>query len=234
MKKAFLILALLVLASVPAKAQVRVLAGLDGGDSYDNQFFGGQVAVEIPFLNRFEFDIKDDFSPIENHTSLGKGHANNLTVNGIVWLVDGIGINSSGSYSTYDVTKVAKGSDYFHAGPILRKVVYNRPSRWGVDYVHQVFNGINPSGVETSHLNGADAYFDVRLTCIADSRFCLRIREDWTFGRVLTQGNQFCDGSVPKNSPVTCPRSTAFGGGWEGSIRFEFGNRDGHELDTAF
>lgn len=219
--------------SAHAQTKTRVLAGFDGGDSYDNQYFGGELALEVPFLTHFELNLKDDFSPVENHTSLGKGRANDATLGGMAWVSSSWGINSSLNYSTYDVTKVAKGADYLHVGPVLRKVVYNRPSRWGVDYVHQVFNGIAPSGVETSHLNGADAYFDVRLTCIS-ARVCLRIREDWTFGRVLTQGNQLCDGSVPKGSPVTCARTPAFGGGWEGSFRFEFGNRDGHELDTAF
>lgn len=224
-------LALAMLLTPTVHAQTRVLAGLNGGDSYDNLFFGGQVAIEQQIGRHFEVALLDSFSPLEDHVALGHGKANSTNLNGIVWLTPSWGLDANATYSTYDVTKVSKGADYVQVGPILRKVVYYRPARFGINYEHQVFNGITPSGLETSHLNGIDAYFDVRLTCFGSGKLCMRIREDWTFGRVLTQGNPVCDGAF---GVATCPRTPAFGGGWSGSLRFELGKRNGHQLDEAF
>lgn len=228
--KKLLVLALFLTAlfAPTVHAQTRFLAGVEGGDDYDNINFGVNAAVEIPVKKHFELDIQDTFSPVESHVSLGHGWANLANVQSIVWFGKGIGLVNSLEYSNYSVTKVAKGADYYQGGLIFSRVVYYQPVRFGVNFVHQVWNGITVDGVETSHLNGADAYFDVRLSCAGAA--CFRLREDWTFGQVQTQGNPVCDGSF--GPAITCPRTKALGGGFQASFRVEFPRHAGHEYEA--
>jgi hypothetical protein len=229
-----LCLAFLLLFFVPSShAQTRFLLGAEGGDSFDNYNFGISGGVEIPFAKHFELDLKDTFSPIESHVSLGSGRANITTAGGHIWFSKSWGLVGQAEDSMYDVTKVSKDADYASGGLAYRGIIGGAPTRLSFEYIQQFNNGIAPTGVETSHLMGADIGFTMRFGCLG--AFCVRNSEDFQFGRVLTQGNPVCDGTFgvtggPNGGP--CPRTAAFGGGVSGSIVLEFPRHRGHEKDV--
>jgi hypothetical protein len=229
-----LCLAFLFLFFVPVShAQTRWLLGVSGGDNFDNYSFGVQGGVEIPFAKRYELDLKDTFSPIETHVSLGSGRANATSAGGYIWVSKSWGLNGRVEDSMYDVTKVSKDADYAFGGLTYRALIGGFPSRLSFDYIQQFNNGIAPSGVETSHLQGADFSFTTRFGCVGPT--CVRISEDFDFGRVLTQGNPVCDGTYgvtggPNGGP--CPRQGALGGGVSASVVLEFPRHRGHENDV--
>lgn len=228
-----LCLAFLFLFFVPSShAQTRYLVGAEGGDSFDNYNFGVTAGIEVPFLKHFELDLKDTFSPIESHVALGTGRANITTAGGIIWLTQGWGLTGSVEDSMYDVTKVTKDADYAAGGLVYRGIVLGLPARFSFKYINQFNNGVSPTGLETSQLKGGDITATVRFGCFGKT--CVRLTEDFVFGRVLTQGNQNCDGSLPVVAPnVYCgPRAAAFGGGTTASIVFEFPRHRGHEGDV--
>lgn len=215
-----------------ANAQTRVLVGASGGDSFDNYSFGVQAGIEVPFAKHYELDLRDTFSPIESHVALGSGRANLASVGGIVWFTPSWGLNGQVEDSSYNVTKVTKDADYAFGGLSYRGMIGGAPTRLTFNYIRQFNNGVAPSGLESSHLQGFDFGFTMRFGCFG--AFCVRNSEDFVFGRVLTQGNQACDGSLPIVAPnVYCgPRGTAFGGGFTGSIVLEFPRHRGHEQDV--
>jgi hypothetical protein len=230
------LLLLLVALLVPAHvgAQTRVLFGVSGGDSFDNYNFGVQAGLEVPFAKHFELDLKDTFSPIESHVALGSGRANVASVGGIVWLTKSWGLSGQVEDSSYNVTKVTKDADYAFGGLVYRTILGGAPTRLTFDYVRQFNNGISPSGLESSHLQGASIGFSMRFGCVG--AVCIRNSENFVFGRVLTQSNPVCDGTfgiTGGNGPNgTCPRGSALGGGVTGSIMFEFPRRRGKENDV--
>jgi hypothetical protein len=226
-----LVLAAALLFTPTVKAQ-RFTVGIAGGDSFDNYSLGVQAGIEIPFLKHYELDLKDTFSPVEAHVSLGSGRANKAEVGGIVWLSDSFGLTGKVEDSSYNVTKVGKDADYAFGGLAYRTVIGGLPTRLSLQYIQQFNNGISATGLETSHLKGADLGFTVRYGCTG--RVCIRSTEDFTFGRVLTQGNPQCDGTYgiingPNGGP--CYRTPAFGGGFTGSVVFEFPRPRGHEYE---
>jgi hypothetical protein len=207
-------------------AQSRILVGTTVSNSFGNYSFGLSASAELPFGHKNELDIKDTFSPLESHVALGSGNANIASIGGIRWITSGFGLTTSFENSSYQVTKVSKGADYLSFGPIVRKMIWGAPSRVSFGFIHQVNNGI-VNGVESSHLEGGHFGFTTRYGCAGN--VCLRITEDFTIGRVLTQGNPVCDGTYGSN---TCPRSSAVAGGFTGSVSFEFPRHKGSELDA--
>ena len=234
MRNRVVVLILLLIAlfvPVRASAQTRVLVGVEGAQAFDNSSVGAAISLEVPFAKRFEIDLQDTFSPIESHVSLGGGRANITSATGRVWFSQHWGLVGGVEDSMYDVTKVTKDADYGFGGFAYRASVGGLPARFSFEYVRQFNNGISPSGLESSHLQGADIGYTMRFGCLG--AICIRNSEDIVAGRVLTQGNQNCDGSLPIVAPnVYCgPRGSAFGGGVTASISIEFPRHKGHEYD---
>ena len=228
MRKFIWLLILAALISVPARAQVRVLAGAEGGIDFSNESLGVTVGVEAPFAKRYELDLRDTFSPVESHISLGAGTANKISATGIVWLNKSFGLNARVEDSRYSVTQVEKRADYAFGGIAYRTTVDGFPTRIFVDYVRQFNNGVSPAGIETSHLQGVQAEFTFRLGCTKS--VCFRVGETVAVGRTWAQGNQACDGST---GPQTCgQRNRSVGGQFTGSFTVEFPRPRGKEYET--
>ena len=68
---------------------------------FDNYSAGVTGAIGDPFLKHFELDLKDTFSPIEEHVALGTGRANDTAAGGFIWVNSKFGFN--GSATDYDV-----------------------------------------------------------------------------------------------------------------------------------
>lgn len=216
-----------------ANAQTRVLVGIEGAQAFDNSSVGVQAALEVPFAKHFELDLKDVFSPIESHVALGGGRSNIASVGGIIWFSNSFGFNGKVEDSSYNVTKVTKDADYSFGGITYRTFLGGAPARFTFDYIRQFNNGISPSGLESSHLQGGDIGFTMRFGCLG--AICIRNSEDFVFGRVLTQGNPQCDGTFGVTGGQNggpCPRGSAFGGGVTASVAIEFPRRRGHEQDV--
>jgi len=224
---------LYLLFAVPSYAQTRFFVGGQGADSFDNYSAGVSAGAEIPFLKHYEFDLKDTFSPVESHVSLGAGRANIIQAGGFIWLSKSFGFTGSAEDSMYDVTKVTKDADYARGGFAYRGIVGGLPARFTFQYIRQFNNGITPSGLESSHLQGGDIGYTMRFGCIG--AVCVRNSENFVFGRVLTQGNPQCDGTYGVTGGPNggaCPRTAAFGGGVTASVVLEFPRHRGHEKDV--
>jgi hypothetical protein len=225
----FMLVAGLFACQANGNAQTRVLFGVEGAKAFDNASGGLRLGLEVPFLKRYELDLRDSFSPLESHVALGGGRANIASVGGIVWLTKAFGLSGSVEDSSYNVTKVSKDADYAFGGLTYRGIIGGAPTRFTFSYIKQFNNGISPSGLETSHLQGGDIGFTMRFGCFG--AFCVRNSEDFVFGAVKTQGNPACDGSFGPAASY-CLRSTAFGGGVTASVSLEFPRHRGHEHDV--
>ena len=200
------------------KAQTRVLVGGAGAIAWDNQSAGATFGLEVPFLKRYELDLKDTFSPFETHVALGGGYANLTSAGGHIWLTKSFGFNGKVERTGYSVTDVSKVADYAFGGLTYRTLALGTPTRFSFDFIGQFNNGVTPSGVETSHLQGFAFIIENRLGCVGP--FCIRLDNEMSGGRVLEQGDPYCDGSI---GPQTCGNRTAsFGGGFSGSLTLEF------------
>jgi hypothetical protein len=228
MKKLIAVFVLLAsMFTLQAKAQTRILVGAGGSIAWDNKSAGASFGLEVPFLKHYELDLKDTFSPFETHVALGGGYANLASVGGHIWLTNSFGLNGKVERTNYIVTQVSKVADYAFGGVTYRTVALGVPSRFSFDYIGQFNNGVTPSGIETSHLQGLAFIIENRLGCAGP--FCFRLDNQNSFGRVLTQGNPYCDGSI---GPKTCGnRGTGFGGGFSGGIYIEFPRRKATEND---
>jgi len=228
---ASLVLAVMLFATA-AHAQTRVLAGVTGAQEFDNSSLGVTAALEIPFLKHYELDLKDTFSPMESHVALGGGRANIASVGGFVWLSKSIGLTGHVDDSSYNVTKITKDADYAFGGLAYRGVIGGLPARFTLSYIRQFNNGVTPSGLESSHLQGIDFGYTVRFGCLG--AVCIRQSADYVVGRILEQGNEACDGSLPVIAPnVYCgPRISAVGGGVNASILVEFPRHRATEQDV--
>jgi hypothetical protein len=200
--------------------------GAYGGSSFSNLFVGPSFALEVPATKHFEFDLKDTFSPIEQHIALGKGYANQVNAGGIVWLNKSIGLDGSAEYSYYHVS-IAKYGEYARGGVVLRKSIQGMPMRYTFNYVREFHNGIfpnNATGTETPHLQAGEFDLDMRVKCAGP--FCYRLQFDFMVGHVLTQGNPLCDGTLGNtggNGPNgSCPRGSATSGSFTGGLYLEW------------
>lgn len=209
-------------------AQTRVWIGPAGGDDFNNISLGVNVGLAVPFASRYELDLEDTFSPIESHIALGHGSANSFFADGFGWFNDHWGLNGAVNVSSYKTAQVDKTSDYWFAGPAYRGVFEGLPVRFTFNYMQQFKNGITADGTESDHLQGFDLNYTVRYGCT--NRFCVLQSWDFDGGRVLTQGNPQCDGSLGLLIR-SCARGIAAGGGFSTSITFEFPHRRGDTSD---
>ena len=214
---------LFILAGISTGAQTRILVGPAGGIDFNNETFGGVLQIRQPITKHFEISLTDTASPIESHLGVGTGFSNITNIGGIVWLAQHFGISGSGEYSMYNVTTARKGAYYTQFGPIFRLHVSDFPARLSFGGSLQVHNGISADGIESSHLKGAYAELEILLGCAG--KFCVLTDEKLDGGRVLEQGNPACDGTFgvtggPGGGP--CFRTAANGGGFTGSLKFQF------------
>lgn len=207
---------------VPARAQTRILLGGAGGSEFGNDSGGFKASIEQPFSRRYEIDLSDTFSPLENHIGFGHGTANVARVVGDLWVSLHFGISGGGEFSDYHVTQLTKGGYSALAGPILRLKVRGIPMRIGVSYAGQFHNGTNSLGVETNHLQGAMFTLTSRMGCVG--AVCFRLGEEIVSGHFLQQGNPVCEAT-------TCPRQGSTGGGAQVSFAVEFPRPRGREND---
>lgn len=203
-----------------------MLVGVEGGQTYDNSFIGPSLRIEVPFAKHYEFQLQDSFEPLEAHTALGEGHANQARFTGIAWFTPTWGFEAATEFSNYSVTEVSKGAYYALGGPVARLSLYGYPVRLHLGVIRQIGNGVTPEGIESSHVYGGEMSLDARVGCAAWG--CVRIGEELSIGHILTQGNPVCDGSRP--GPVTCPRGSGVGGGMTASIRLEFPKVKNYDL----
>lgn len=220
----------------------RFLAGFEGGSSFGNMFLSVTAGAEIPFAKRFELDLGDSFSPLEEHIALGHGWANVAQGGGIVWITKGkaVGLNGSVTYSNYN-TDIAKGGYYSHSGVTYRTYAWGVPTRFTFDYFREFDNGIacgtraacllpGANGTETDHVQGGEFGFAARMGSVGPS--VVRLTFTTSVGHTLTQGNQACDGSLGVYIP-SCKRGSAVSGGATMGVVFEFPRRRGYE-DSLF
>ena len=222
----------ILLFAIPAKAQTRVLVGTGGGSSFGNLFMGVSGALEVPVKSRFELDLGDIFSPLEQHIDLGVGWANAASAGGIVWITKAVGLGGGTTYSNYHVS-INKASEYGFGGLTYRKVVQGMPIRFTFNYVRQLNNGISSNGTETDHLQAGEFGLDMRVRCAG--LVCFRLNFDYEVGRVLTQGNPVCDGTYgvtggPNGGP--CPRTGASSGTFTAGFFTEFPRRKNTEHEA--
>jgi hypothetical protein len=206
---------------------IRILAGAEGGSSFGNLFAGVRVGVEWPVTRRLEIDIRDTFSPLEEHIALGRGWANQVEGGGIIWITRSIGGNGYVEHSSYHVS-INKSAEYASAGITLRKSFQTLPIRFGFDYLREFNNGIDATGTESAHLQAGRYNMDMRVACHLN--FCIRVAFDFKVGHVLTQSNPVCDGSF--GGPITCRRTGATSGAFTGSVSVEFPRRQAIENFT--
>jgi hypothetical protein len=215
-----LALSLLLLAAIPTFGQTRVLVGVDTGSSFGNLYLGPVVGLEVPVTKHFELDLKDSFSPLEQHIALGSGWANTAKAGGVVWISNSLGVNGSADYSNYHVS-ISKHAEYAFGGLTYRKSFQYMPVRLSWNYVREFNNGIDVSGTESSRLQAGEFNLDMRMKCAGP--MCYRVAFDFMVGHVLTQGNPQCDGTF--SSPITCIRRGASAGAFSGSLSMEFPRR---------
>jgi hypothetical protein len=204
-----------------AHAQTRVLVGPSGGLVYDNAFFGVTTGLEVPVGHRFEADLYDTAAG-EKHTALGGGWTNSLETQGIVWTTEHLGLNAGVQQSRYSVTGTAKSEYFVNGGLVIRNNSWV-PTRFTLDYVREVANGLMPNGDETNRLQGGIFTWDSILDC--GRHYCIRFQTTVQAGRVLSEGNPRCDGTLgntggPNGGP--CPRQAQMGGGASASVLFQF------------
>lgn len=211
---------------------IRALVGANMGDSFGNLFFGPSVALEWPITRHFELDLKDNFSPIEQHIALGNGWANQVYAGGIGWITKSVGVNGNVEYSNYRVS-ISKHATYANGGVTFRTARPGIPMRFTFDYVRQFNNGIDATGTESAHLNAGDFNLDMRVACHLN--FCFRLSFDFKIGHVLTQSNPQCDGTFgvtggPNGGP--CPRTGASSGAFSSILSMEFPRRKATEANA--
>jgi hypothetical protein len=208
MKTAILFVTILLSVAVTgAQETPHVLIGASGGQAFGNLSLGSTVEIEVPIARHFEMDARDTFSPLEEHVRLGNGYDNVATIEPVIWLTRGFGLDTRVDWSQYRVTKVSKHSAYVFAGIATRGLWYGSPARMSLDYFREARNGIYGHGIETSHLQGGSLYLEAQVWC--SRRFCSYTTLEMSIGGLLEQGNPVCDGSGvanPQRLPA-CPRT---------------------------
>jgi len=211
---------LILLVTTTAKAQSRLLVGPNGGYVLDNAFLGGALSVEVP-IQRFEVDLNGRGS-FEHHSGLGNGWSEENQVKTLAWITSRFGLDGTADRDAYGVPHITKSLSFVQAGAVWRGHLDERPVRLTVNYVREYKNRIDRSGTETPKLQGGQIVFDARVGCTKS--YCVRLKEEFTVGHVLTQGNPVCDGTFgltggPNNGP--CPRQGAWSGGSEVTVFLE-------------
>lgn len=207
-KKLFL---LLMLAVGGVHAQTSALVGVTGGSSFGNLFLGATGGLQATISKRYDFTLKDTFSPLESHIQLGNGWANSASVSPTVWLKPRVGLTGEIDLSSYSVTKVSKTSSYAFGGIALK----SGDVRYNLEYIQQFNNGISKNGTESSRLQGGRFEMILKYGCA--KKFCYITDFTFDVGHVLTQGNQACDGSLGVYIP-SCKRGGAWAGSFIGSL----------------
>lgn len=211
----------------------RILIGASGAQSYDNTMFGVVAGIEQPIGKRVELQLRDSFSPFEQHSGLGSGHANILRGAGIIWLTQKFGLNGTVERSSYIAGLTSKAGYYMSMGPSFRFILWEAPARLTLNYISQLHNGLSKSGIETSHLQGVAVNLSSRLGC--KGAMCFRLTYEMSAGRILDIGNPVCDGTLGNGSQVgfdPCPRKSGIGGGFTGSLELEFPRHRGSEMEV--
>jgi hypothetical protein len=157
--------------------------------------------------SHFELDLRDTFDPLEEHVKLGKGYDNVATIEPVIWLTKGFGLDGRADWSQYRVTKVSKHSAYIYGGITTRGVWLDAPVRVALYYFREVNNGIYGRGIETSRVQGGSLYLEAQVGCTKHA--CYYTTLETAAGTLLEQGNPVCDGSFGK---VTCQRNRTISG----------------------
>lgn len=212
------LLALALLAAIPAFGQTRILTGANVGIDFNNESTGVVLGIEQPITKHFEASIYDIASPLESHLGLGTGTANLFDAGGIAWVTQKIGLTTQIKSSRYDVTDTSKSAYYLQPGLVFRLPIQDASSHLTILAAHQVLNGIRADGTESSHLNGFSLVLDSQVTCTKHT--CIRLREQFDTGHVLEQGNPANDtrAAAILNGQSYHPRT----GAWSGGFTFTF------------
>lgn len=205
------------LSSSAASAQTRVLVGVDGGYEFNNYFLGPQVAVEVP-VGRVEVFAQGSLFPLQVKPSYGSGWAYSWEAGPTVWFTHTSGIEGSYERSGYTVTKVAKAESFITAGYAYKHTMVGFPTRFHLDFLKEVQNGLIHGGTESNDLEGGIFGWDTLLGCTKFA--CVRSKISLPVARVKNQGNPVCDGTL--GGKVTCPRTSDISGGFEANLMFEF------------
>jgi len=211
----------------PQPVQYRILVGATGGGLFDNAFLGVVAQATILIGRRYEFDLSDEFHPLESNPNIGRGFANSIFAEGVTWLPNGNGISGGIGYSNYRFAPISNGGEYIYVGPIKRFLVARTPVRLGIGYLREIRNGIT-NGYETSHLQGVNFGTGIRVGC--SGYVCYEVAYDSSLARILKPGNPQCDGSGPQNPGLTpCPRFLSTTGGINMSFTLQWPVRQGRE-----
>jgi len=231
----------------------RFLLGMNGGGDFGNLFLSFNAGLEVPIGNRLEIDLGDGFSPVfhvdgitipfESHINLGTGSANIASGGAIIWVSPGksLGLSGTVDYSAYS-TSIHKGGYYVHSDLVWRKVAWQMPTRFSFGYFQQFQNGIacgniaacslpGANGTETNHVKGGEFGMVTRMGAIGPT--VIRMTFSTNVGHLLTQGNQFCDGTLGIYVP-SCKRGSAVSGGATMGVMFEFPRHRGLEYNNPF
>jgi hypothetical protein len=207
MKLPFL-LSIVVFGAIACGAQDKpsVLIGASGGESFGNLSLGPTVEIRVP-IRRSELNLRDTFDPLESHIALGGGYDNVATVEPVLWLKHGFGLDARVDWSQYHVTDISKHDSYVYGGIAMRGQWLDAPIRVMLDYFREVNNGVYGRGIETSHVQGGSLYLEAQVGC--SKHVCYYTTLETAVGALLEQGNPQCDGSFSK---ITCPRMRTISG----------------------
>lgn len=231
-----IMLAFALLFAMQAKAQTRLLVGVEAADNFGNYTFGPMASVEVPLGKHLEWDGKAAYSPLASHIAIGSGYSYGISASGIGWLTNTWGLYggiNDGAYKAVSKTSVVhKSQPHVFGGFVYRGLLDGLPSRLFFGYTREIQNGISSNGTESSHLNAFNVDYKVRFGCKGAA--CFRVDIDNYAGWVLNQSNPVCDGTYgvtggPNGGP--CPRRKTLSGGVSGSFTVEFPRPRGHEYD---
>lgn len=205
----------------PESPKARFLFGFDGGYAFNNTTVGVVAGTEVPFGRHLEVDSFGYFYPYESKAVYGKGYLYNVKAGPLVWINQTSGVEGLFEKGGYTVTKVSKGADYVFAGYVYKHTMLGLPTRFHFDYFRQVLGKINPKTlVEPNDVTGGSFTFDTLMGCT--KAFCVRSAFTWLTGRVVEQGNPYCDGTY-SGCPNVIKRNTDVGGGFEWNVTFQLG-----------
>jgi hypothetical protein len=207
----------------PIDNHVRIIAGVNGGSIYGNDFLDLVTGIEAP-LPHSEADAAATFTPLEHKIGLGFGTAWSVRAGGIAWLTRSVGLNTYVSHGAYRVARASKAGSDLLCGVTFRTYAFDAPLRLSFDYVRQIDNHL-VGGTESNYLQGGDFNLIWRMGAVGPTvwRMTLDVQTGW----VKDQGNPVCDGTL--GGRITCPRTSSNSGGASIGLQFEFPRRHGFE-----